>query len=140
MSFYLDTNFVVSLLFEDANSAIAMAWMRESRFSICVSAWTEVEFFALVNRWVRAGTLPPAAAEQATALFRGDLLPNVERTPLASTAGPLAARLASEADLKLSAADALHLALSNEGGHTLVTFDRRLAAAAAARGFAVAAF
>jgi predicted nucleic acid-binding protein len=39
--------------------------------------------------------------------------------------------------LKLSAADALHLALSSEAGHCLITFDTRLAEAAHSRGYEV---
>jgi predicted nucleic acid-binding protein len=46
-----------------------------------------------------------------------------------------AAELARALELKLSAADALHLALSAEGRHCLVTFDARLADAALAAGF-----
>lgn len=57
---------------------------------------------------------------------------NVCRTP---ASGALAALLARDPGLKLSAADALHLALSAEGGHCLVTFDVRLIEAARARGY-----
>jgi predicted nucleic acid-binding protein len=41
--------------------------------------------------------------------------------------------LARDPLLKLSAADALHLASAADGGHILVTFDARLADAARAR-------
>ena len=48
-----------------------------------------------------------------------------------------AAALARDPALKLSAADALHLALCGEGGHSLVTFDLRLIEAARVRGYSV---
>jgi predicted nucleic acid-binding protein len=56
---------------------------------------------------------------------------------LSPSAGALAAELARDPLLKLSAADALHLASAADGGYVLVTFDARLADAARARTYAV---
>ena len=57
-----------------------------------------------------------------------------QRLSLSPAAGALAAALTRDPALKLSAADALHLALSADGGHCLVTFDARLAESARTRG------
>lgn len=60
-----------------------------------------------------------------------------QRLPQSPSAGVLAANLARDPALKLSAADALHLALAAIDGLSLVTFDDRLADAAKARGYRV---
>jgi predicted nucleic acid-binding protein len=76
-----------------------------------------------------------AVADAALLEFQAFAERRAERLSQCASAGALAAQLARDAALKLSAADALHLALSTEGPHGLVTFDLRLAEAAQAAGF-----
>ena len=137
MSYCLDTNFLVSILFVDAHTDRAFAWLERGTARLYVSDWAAIELFALIQRRVRAGALEAGVA--AAALLEFDAFTGSRATglPLSAAVGALAALLARDSALKLSAADALHLALSADGDHRLVTFDLRLAEAARARGYAV---
>ena len=135
MSFCLDTNVLVSIFFADAHSTRAFAWLERVPEPICVSDWAATEFFALAHRRVRAGLLDADAANAALLDFDAFAGNRAQRRSHSAASGALAALLARDPGLKLSAADALHLALSAEGGHCLVTFDVRLIEAARARGY-----
>jgi uncharacterized protein len=135
VSYCLDTNFLVSMFFVDAHSGRAFAWLERASEPMCVSDWAATEFFALAHRRVRAGLLSADIANAALLDFDAFAGSRAQRLLQSAAAGALAALLARDPALKLSAADALQLALSGEGGHRLVTFDVRLANAARARGF-----
>ncbi len=137
MSYCLDTNFLVSFLFVDAHTARAFTWLEHVSEAIYVSDWAAAEFFALIYRRSRAGLLGADVAGAALLDFDDFAGNRARRLSHSPAAGALAAVLARDPALKLSAADALHLALSAEGGHCLVTFDVRLVEAANGRGFKV---
>jgi uncharacterized protein len=137
VSFCLDTNVLVSIFFADAHSTRAFAWLERFAEPICISDWAATEFFALAHRRVRAGLLDADAANAALLDFDAFAGNRAQRLSHSAAAGARAAVLGRDPALKLSAADALHLALSAEGGHCLVTFDIRLAEAARVRGFDV---
>ena len=77
----------------------------------------------------------PEVAEAALVEFEAFAGSRAQRLPQSAPACAHAAELTRDPELKLSAADALHLALIAEGRHCLVTFDARLADAALAGGF-----
>lgn len=133
MSFCLDASFLVSILFADAHTTRAFAWLGRGTGDVLVSDWAVTELFAVLNRRVRAGLIAANVASLALTDFDTFMAWRARRLPQSAAAGALAANLARDPALKLSAADALHLALSADGGHCLVTFDERLADAARAR-------
>ena len=135
MTFYLDTNFVYSILFADAHTAPAFNWLRRTAGDLIVGDWTTTELFALVHRRVRAGLLTAMDAQLALADFDTFVSGNALILNLSPSAGLIAADLARDAALKLSAADALHLGAATDGGHVLVSFDQRLTEAARVRGY-----
>lgn len=135
MSDCLDTSFLVSVLFPDSHTSRAFAWLERLPRTIYVSDWAATELFALVRRRVRAGLVDPEVAEAALLEFEAFASSRAQRLSQSALAGAQAAELARDPELKLSAADALHLALSAGGRHCLVTFDARLAEAARAAGF-----
>ena len=137
MSYYLDTSFLVSILFDDAHTDRAFSWLERGPAQLYVSDWAMTELFALIQRRVRAGALEEDVATAALLEFDAFTGSRTTRLPLSAGIGALAAHLARDSALKLSSADALHLALSADGDHRLVTFDLRLAEAARARGYAV---
>jgi predicted nucleic acid-binding protein len=137
LSYYLDTRAIYSYIFEDAHSPAAEKWIGDANRPLIISDWVESEFGALINRRVRDGGLAVDAAVSGLSEFDSFALGHAQRYRLSGAAGARAAVLARDPALKLSAADALHLALSAEGGHCLVTFDIRLAEAARVRGFDV---
>ena len=137
MSYYLDTSFLVSILFDDAHTDGAFGWLERGPTELHFSDWGMTELFALVQRKVRAGQLDARVAALTLIEFDIFAVSRATRLPLSAGVGALAAILARDSGLKLSAADALHLALSADGDHRMVTFDLRLAEAARARGYAV---
>ena len=134
MSLCLDTNILVSLFFEDAHSQKVDRWLKEKPRDIAVSRWAETEFAAIVTKRTRVGALTAETAQEVMAAFDTWVALRARRLETTPAIGMLAAALARDYALKLSAADALHLAQSSEGKHTLVTLDLRLADAALARG------
>jgi predicted nucleic acid-binding protein len=137
LSFYLDTNAIYSYIFEDSHSALIDRWIDRNRSGLVISDWVDTEFHALVHRRLRSGGLTGEAAHIGVADFDAFARERALRLPLTAASGAHAAMLARDPTLKLSAADALHLAVSAEGAHCLVTFDIRLAEAARAQGFAI---
>jgi len=130
LSFYLDTNVLLSLFFQDAGSDAAAKWLEHALAPFAISDWSEAEFHAVVNRWVRSGALSLSAAKSGAGDFDEFARMFTSRLQLSAGAGELAAQMTRDAAMKLAAADALHLALAVSGGHSLVTFDQRLAEAA----------
>ena len=137
MSFSLDTSFLVSILFVDAHTARAFAWLGAGGRQIWVGDWAATELFALVHRRVRGGLITADVAAAALIDFDAFMAGRARSLPHSPAAGVLAANLARDPALKLSAADALHLALAASDGLSLVTFDDRLADAAKACGYRV---
>jgi predicted nucleic acid-binding protein len=137
VSFSLDTSFLVSILFVDAHTAQTFAWLGAGGRDIRVSDWATTELFALVHRRVRAGLITADVAAAALIDFDAFMAGRARRLPHSASAGVLAASLARDPALKLSAPDALHLALAASDGLSLVTFDDRLADAAKARAYRV---
>jgi predicted nucleic acid-binding protein len=135
VSYCLDMSFLVSVLFPDSHTSSAFASLERLPRAIYVSDWAATEFFALVRRRTRAGLVDPQVAEGTLLEFEAFAMSRAQRLAQSALAGAHAAELARDPDLKLSAADALHLALSESGRHCLVTFDARLAEAARAGGF-----
>ena len=137
MSFYVDTNVVMSFLLEDAHSSKVDDWLGKAPRAIFASFWLEAEFFALIGKKTRSGALTSDQSRVILDRFEAEFLTQGRRLGATASAGLIASSLARDASLKLSAADTLHLALSVDYGLTLLTFDARLADAAVARGHAV---
>lgn len=130
MNFYLDTNVLLSLFLDDSHSAKVDAWLEAGLRPIAVSAWAEAEFASVVLRSVRQRVIAKAAATEVLEDFDRWLRKSAARLDLSPEAGALAARLARDHGLKLTAPDALHLAMAMVAGATLVTLDKWLALAA----------
>jgi uncharacterized protein len=137
MSFYLDSSIIVSFFVPDAHSARADRWFAGQSDALWISCWTKTEFTALIHRRTRNGELGAAHQQQLFDQFEEWSVRNVGHIDIDPSSGELALMLAKDARLKLSAADALHLALSTTSQLTLATFDERLASAASLRGQAV---
>ena len=138
MSFYLDTNVLVSLFLKDTNSRRVESWLEsktDGRF--VVSQWTRAEFAAVALRGARRGNFSADYAAMLIADFGTWQQKHAGIVELSPAAGTLCVQLAAVHGLKLSAPDALHLALATIAQVTLVTLDVRLAEAARARNHSV---
>lgn len=137
MNFYLDTNILMSFIFIDAQTTAVETWIGKHEVSLCVGDWVEAEFVSIVNKRIRARAMSAADGASGMADFDAFVGQRARRLPISPAAGARAASLARDPRLKLSAADALHLACASEGGYCLVTGDARLIEAARASGVPV---
>jgi predicted nucleic acid-binding protein len=132
----LDTSALASLFLNHAHSARAASWAAGNKDIVAISDWASAELSGVVSRYARANAIDGGAALRILTQF-DDWRPAVTQHPLS---GPAAVSLAEtfvrDFSTKLSAADAMHLAIARLNAATLVTFDERQAAAAALLGVA----
>ena len=134
MSFYLDANILVSLFVTDSHSAAADRWIDSAPGVIAVSDLAKVEFAAVMSRMVRMGAMHEDAARETLADCDAWLAAATQLARLQSHDMEFADQLVRDFATQLAGPDALHLAIASNHGHTLVTFDQRLANAARMRG------
>ena len=133
MSFYLDTSFLISGVADEEKSAIARAWLKSGTDPTVIADFATLEFDASVSRFVRTGRVTQDVAR--VMLARLDQMRASSATHVHTRNDyERASTLIRDFTTKLAAPDALHLASAINLGATLVTFDRRLAEAAQARG------
>jgi uncharacterized protein len=130
VSHYLDTSVMVALLLQDAHSSRADAWLNRDRPTFLASDFCAVEFAAVVSRRVRMNRLPVEIANIALRRFDDWLSRTVQIVRCAPEQMAAAGQIVRDFTLKLSAPDAIHLAITRHSGATLATFDDRLAEAA----------
>jgi hypothetical protein len=136
LSLYLDASAILPMFVHEASSAAVAAWIRGAPAPFAVSEFAAAETAAALSRLTRTGDLSPDEAARSLDAFdawraQEAMDPGVEPSDLR-----LASRFVRRFDLALRAPDAVHAAVCLRGGHTLVTLDRRLAAAAQALGVA----
>jgi uncharacterized protein len=128
---YLDTNVLLSLLVQDAESENAETWYLTQPAPIAISRWVIAEFFASVNLRRRKEEVNPVLATTAIAALEEQAEKNFVVIPTSNEAAVLAASWLRNPDCNLQTGDALHLAIAHKGGATtLATFDDRFAKAA----------
>ena len=130
MSHYLDTSVVVALLLQDMHSSRADAWLIRTKPTFLVSDFCSVEFAAVVSRRVRINGLTADNASLALRRFDDWLSRPVQVIRCAPEHMAGAGQIVRDFTTKLSAPDAIHLAITRHLGATLATFDDRLAGAA----------
>ena len=134
---YLDTSFLVALLTHEPSSPRAEEFARENSASLSVSDFAAAEFASMVSRRVRMREFTREQGRFALATL-DDWLRAVRWVELSPVDIALATTFLRRLDLTLRTPDAIHIAIARRLGATLVTFDRRMAAAAGALGAAVA--
>jgi predicted nucleic acid-binding protein len=130
VSHYLDTSVVVALLLQDMHSSRADAWLIRTKPTLLVSDFCSVEFAAVVSRRVRMNALTAENASLALRRFDDWLSRPVQIIRCAPEQMAAAGQIVRDFTTKLSAPDAIHLAITRHLGATLATFDDRLAEAA----------
>ena len=103
--------------------------------SLLSSDWVVTEFSAALSVKVRIGEIDNPFRLAALAKFHRLITAALEIVPVRREHFRTAARMADHYSAGLRAGDALHLALATDRGATMITLDRRLAAAASAPGF-----
>ena len=130
MNHYLDTSVVVALLLQDMHSSRADAWLIRTKPTLLVSDFCSVEFAAVVSRRVRMNGLTAENASLTLRRFDDWLTRPVQVIRCAPEQMAAAGQIVRDFTTKLSATDAIHLAITRHLGATLATFDDRLAEAA----------
>lgn len=130
MSYYLDTSIVVALVLRDAHTAKAEAWLERATPACIVSDFCALEFASVVSRQVRMSHLSPADGSAVLDVFDEWIARTAQIVTSSGEQMEAAGRMVRDFDTKLSAPDAIHLAVAKQYGLALVTFDERLGDAA----------
>ena len=138
MSLYLDASVLVALFVIDPTSARAEAYLRENPDTITVSDFGAAEFSSAVARRVRMRDLTVQAGRLAFSNLDMWLVRSADRQQLTPIDIDAADRILRRLAVNLRTPDALHVAIAQRTGATLVTFDTRMADSARALGVAVA--
>ncbi len=128
MAFYIDTSALVKLVIDEPETEALWAWMTDTRRRFLTSKLTEIETSRAVGRWA------PDQAEAA----RQTLIPVV----VVDISDVICAAAERITPPKLRSLDAIHLVTALELGEDLdgiITYDHRLASAAAAHNVTVIA-
>lgn len=131
MSHYLDTSVLVAALVHEPRSAAIRDWLRDRpASSLFISHWAVTELHSALSVRVRTGTL--TAADKTQVLDAWQTLLSDSLTLIAIDPGHFdrAAVMADHHSLGIRAGDALHMAVAEQAGLTLVTLDRTMAKAA----------
>ena len=136
MSRYLDTNGIIGLLTADPLTALVTATLRQNPEPIVISDFGAAEFSAVVGRKARMGAISRQHALDAlAALDRWSL--RVSQVPVEGSDVLHADGFLRRLDLPLMVPDAIHIAIAQRLGATLVTFDQLMASAARILGIIV---
>ena len=139
--FYLDTSFIVAALTQDEGSSEqARQWLDVAvSSSLIISDWVITEVSSAFAAKVRLNQF--SLDQRADALLQWRILQadSLELIAIQREDFQVAAEFAGRHKLFLRSGDALHLAVAKRVGCTLVTLDKRMAAAALELGVPVAA-
>jgi predicted nucleic acid-binding protein len=130
MNCYLDTSVVVALVLRDSHTAKAEAWLEHAAPACIVSDFCVIEFASVVSRQVRMSHLSRVDGSAVLDLFDEWIARTAQVVTSSGEHMEAAGRMIRDFDTKLSAPDAIHLAVAKHRGLVLVTFDQRLSDAA----------
>jgi len=127
---YLDASALFSQFMIDAHTPPMMRWLADAQDRVVLSEWTLTEFSSALAVAVRMGRLQPDERQRIDMAADTWL---VNRTPpytVLAGDGYAARRFIRATHRPLRAADALHLAIAQRLGFSVVTFDGAMRAAA----------
>jgi predicted nucleic acid-binding protein len=130
MSYYLDTSVVVALVLRDSHTTKAEAWLEHAAPACVVSDFCAIEFASVVSRQVRMSHLSTADGSAVLDVFDEWIAKTAQIVTSSGEHMEAASRMVRNFDTKLSAPDAIHLAVAKHHGLVLATFDERLGDAA----------
>ena len=128
MATYLDTSVLVSALTIEAETPLAVAWLRRGR-EVAVSDWSFTEVASALSLKVRTGAISSSDRVRAASAF-GKLSASFTLIPVERDHFRTAADYIGLVGVPLRASDALHLAVCAARRLPLATLDRGMAEAA----------
>ncbi|MGB6536799.1 MAG: type II toxin-antitoxin system VapC family toxin [Xanthobacteraceae bacterium] len=138
MSIYFDVNVLVALFVADPLNDQADKAVRSLRDDVIVSNLSVAEFSAVIARRVRTRDLSGSEARTAFIQFDTWCADYSRTTEMESTDIATATVWMRRLDFPLRTPDALHIAIAQRTGCTLLTFDRTMARVARTLGLAIA--
>jgi uncharacterized protein len=135
---YLDANILVALLTPEPFSGRADTFLQTNTEPLIVSDFAAAEFSSAVARRVRMSEFTLYQARFTLSRFDTWLARTADRVEISPADVAAATAFLRRLDLPLRTPDALHIAIAQRIGASLVTFDQRMAASARALGMAVA--
>ena len=134
MTVYLDASVLVPAFVADAGSAKVVEFLTSTPDERLVSEFAVAEVGSSLSRLVRMSDLTAGQAHEALAEFDNWRLATATTIDVQPVDVRHAGSIVRRFELGIRAPDALHLAVCNRLGATLVTMDRRLAQAARVSG------
>jgi len=109
---YIDTSALVPAFIREPKSEAVLAWIEAAGDGLLVSEWAITEFSSAAAIKVRTGEIAAAMAKQARARVLGFAQDHCSIAVPQRAEFRRAADLSGDANLKLRAGDALHLAIA----------------------------
>lgn len=109
---YIDTSALIPAFIREPESEAVLAWLETSGEGLVISEWAITEFSSTAAIKVRTGEIASAMAKQARTRFLDFAQDHCSIAVPQRAEFRRAAELAGDANLKLRAADALHLAIA----------------------------
>jgi uncharacterized protein len=134
---YLDASYLVSLLTREPSSDRAAAFAAQNPDPPIASDLAAAEFASAISRRVRMRELTRRQGRFALATFDYWAADSVRWVEVSPADIAMATSALRRLDLVLRTADAIHIAVAQRLGATLVTFDQRMAEAARVLGLTV---
>ncbi len=139
MSYYLDTSFTVAAFTAEQSTHTAQQWIsKHLEAELYISPWTQAEFSSALSIKIRTGYLSLENRAKVLTDWRTFEAASLGMIAVAHEDFANATRFAEHYALSLRASDALHIAIAQSAGCTLVTLDKRMADAAIELGVPVA--
>ena len=138
---YIDTSALVPAFIREPKSEAVLAWIEASDEGLVVSEWSITEFSSAAAIKVRTGDIAAAMAKQARARFLAFAQDHCSIAVPQRAEFRRAAELAGDANLKLRAGDALHLAIAEASNvQGILCLDETMCAGAKKMGLDVVSF
>lgn len=138
MRAYLDANVLIALFTNDALTARAETLLRAEKPVVLVSDFAGAEFASAVARRMRMGEYTISDAQLIFTNFDAWTARAAQSIGVVAADVKTAEAFLRRLDLTLRTPDALHIAIAQRAGATLVTFDQKMAASARMLGTPVA--
>jgi uncharacterized protein len=138
--FYLDTSFVVSAFSAEPETVRCQLWLAENvDADLLISDWVNTEFSSAVSLKIRTKEISVEDRSEIVMRWSKAAANNFSAIDIVAGHFQTAARMADNYNLALRAGDALHIAIAQSVGASLVTLDTRMALASLELGVPVAA-
>lgn len=138
MRAYLDASFLIALFTNDAFSARAEQLLEPEKPVLLISDFACAEFASAVAKRVRVEQFGIGDARLTLSNFDAWMSRGSQHVSMTSSDIKVAEAYLRRLDLTLRTPDALHIAMVQRTGATLLTFDEKMAACARKLGTAVA--